>query len=433
VEAPAGAGKLFQEALRVKSGFSSGPVVRRLALAVPLLAGALSGCSSSDAYPSDLTYPLRSDLIVTKVPSETPFTPDPPGHLEQSIAAIGKLGGETLNPNAVSGELRRELEGELQKVFGKPAEPSVNVDDQELRDQVNKLKLGKDQLAAGSVLYRRHCLHCHGLDGGGRGPTGPWLNPHPRDYRQGQFKFISTDVSVRGRKARREDLLRTLKNGIDGTSMPSFGLQTDEQLNDLVSYVIHLSLRGEIELDVLRTLTQDKNDTANLEGGSVADHVRDRLGLFLGYWVNSNKPNQPPAYDYTDAQRDESVRRGYALFTDTKGAASCISCHVDFGRQVPFRYDVWGTLVRPANLTAGVYRGGRRPVDLYWRVRGGIPPSQMPQADLQRDEGRKIDQYWDLVNFVQALPYPQMLPEDVRQKVYGASRQKPVEQHASAD
>ncbi len=30
-------------------------------------------------------------------------------------------------------------------------------------------------------------------------------------------------------------------------------------------------------------------------------------------------------------------------------------------------------------------------------------------------------EYWDLIHFVQALPYPKMLPVDVRQKVYGES------------
>ncbi len=113
-----------------------------------------------------------------------------------------------------------------------------------------------------------------------------------------------------------------------------------------------------------------------------------------------------------------------------KGEASCIACHVDFGRQVPFRYDDWGTLVRPANLTAGVYRGGRRPIDLYWRIRGGIRPSGMPGAQLRIDRDQRIDEFWDVVNFVQALPYPQMLPEDIRDRIYPRA-EKPAPTHAA--
>ncbi len=76
-------------------------------------------------------------------------------------------------------------------------------------------------------------------------------------------------------------------------------------------------------------------------------------------------------------------------------------------------------------MTAGIYRGGRRPIDLYWRIKGGIRPSGMPGADLKIDKGKKADQYWDVVNFLQALPYPQMLPQadndhpiDIRERIY---------------
>ncbi len=117
----------------------------------------------------------------------------------------------------------------------------------------------------------------------------------------------------------------------------------------------------------------------------------------------------------------ESIRRGYKLFSDPSGSASCIGCHQDYGRQVPFRYDKWGTLVRPMNLTLGVYRGGRRPIDIFWRIKRGIDPSGMPPTGVTDDKD-----VWDVVNFVQALPYPQMLPEDVRDKIYD----RPPEEHA---
>ena len=87
---------------------------------------------------------------------------------------------------------------------------------------------------------------------------------------------------------------------------------------------------------------------------------------------------------------------------------------------MPWRYDKWGTLVRPANLTLGVYRGGRRPIDFFWRIKHGIDPSGMASTGLTDDKD-----IWDVVNFVQAMPYPQMLPEDVRYKVYD----RPPEAH----
>jgi mono/diheme cytochrome c family protein len=441
-----GAGKLFQEAQRVMSGSSSGRVLRRLALAVPLLAGALAGCGlTSERYPKDLKYLPRTDPLVIDAPKVEPWNPDNPGQLDQAIARIGVseekggVGGKALDPTKLSKGDRDEVQKELGKVFNTPRSPAVEVGDSELKEYVAALQLDDDTLLQGSKHYRRHCLHCHGLDGDGRGPTGPWLNPHPRDYRQGLFKFISTDVKVKNRKPRRDDLLRTLKKGIDGTSMPSFGLQTEEELNQIVSYVIHLSLRGQVEFDTLRALIESRDektgniDLSALEGGSIASHVQDRLGDILKAWARSDKSNAPPDYTYpdTDEARKASITRGYQLFADAKGVG-CIKCHADFGRQVPYKYDMWGTLVRPANLTAGTYRGGRRPIDLYWRLRGGIPPSQMPEAGDIKPLAANTEPYWDLVNFIQALPYPNMLPKEVREKIYIESTAAPPV-HASAE
>ena len=87
--------------------------------------------------------------------------------------------------------------------------------------------------------------------------------------------------------------------------------------------------------------------------------------------------------------------------------ASCVSCHFDFGRRANFRHDTWGTLVRPANLTAGAYRGGRRPMDIYFRIHSGINGAGMPRFG-SKEKGLAPNQIWDVVNFVQVLPYPQM-------------------------
>jgi hypothetical protein len=111
------------------------------------------------------------------------------------------------------------------------------------------------------------------------------------------------------------------------------------------------------------------------------------------------------------------VSRGHDLFI---GKGICITCHIDYGRQAGYMYDKWGTLVQPRNLTMGNYRGGRRPLDFYYRVAGGIGPSNMPAAAAEVTSDPNA--VWDLVNFVRALPYPNMLPDDVRQKVYGPTR-----------
>lgn len=416
----------------MKAGFSPERIARTLALFFPALVFGLGGCSTSEEYSDDLTYPMRADPIVDKPPEILPTYPDPPGQLDESIAKIGQLqGGKIYDPKAVSLAQRQELAKALENLFGRPGKPKVavpeEVDDSlqsrvaEAGTIVTDLKLDEATLAAGSKLYRRHCLHCHGVAGDGRGPTGPWVNPHPRDYRQGLFKFISAQ-NKQGR-ARRDDLIRTLRHGIENTSMPAFNLLKEEELEQLASYVIHLSLRGNIEYNTLKSLL----DGSGLRNDDLTYHVQYYFFSYLKQWKDAQKVFEPPAYPYKDGDKkalDESITRGFRLFSQTditladgqkiKGAG-CIGCHWDYGRQVPFRYDAWGTLVRPANLTTGIFRGGRRPIDLYWRIMVGVSPAAMPASD---PEVLKPEQAWDLVNFIQALPYPRMLPEEVRKKIY---------------
>jgi mono/diheme cytochrome c family protein len=376
----------------------------------------LSGCDgiSNEPYPEAMKYPQRADLLVLKEPKNTVLFPyaEPPGHMEETIAKVAGLeDGKVADPKTLAPKDHADLGKFLQDAFGTPAKPTVKIDDDDAMTMVKALQLDDASLAAGSQLYRRHCLQCHGVTGDGRGPTGPWLHPHPRDYRQGVFKFVSSEGG--GRKPRRDDLFRTLTVGIEGTSMPSFALLSETERQHIISYVIHLSLRGEVEYYI----------AAKALGGNIEDSIGEDSQTWtktlLQRWQKSNKSQMEPTKSGPPANREESVVRGYERFTDSKGG-NCVSCHFDFGRQAQFRYDKWGTLVRPNNLTMGVYRGGRRPIDLYWRLRGGIEPCAMPEMNKPDDE----DKIWDLVNFVQALPYPERLPKDVRDKVYPAQAEK---------
>jgi mono/diheme cytochrome c family protein len=426
--------------------------VRFLILAGALGLGVLvAGCDSS-GYPEHLRYPERADLLVKGAKAIDIRKPlPPPGHIEENIveAATGPKGKEyfeaVVNPKEASAEFRKELQQTLREIFGTPARPTIEptasksaseeaqaaveenkkVYDKALAEgldnfgakpeDVDTLQLDDRTLRKGSELYRRHCLHCHGVVGDGRGPTGPWVHPHPRDYRQGLFKFISTALDVKGvRRPRREDLLRTLSKGIDGTSMPSFGVLPQKELEQLASYVIHLSVRGQVEYESLWAAVKAE---ATVNEVGMKAFAYQKTGEVLAQWAASNAkgPTAPPAYPLDDNDKaavQASIRRGHQLFL---GKAICITCHFDYGRQSAYRYDEWGTLVRPRNLTEGAYRGGRRPIDLFWRVSGGIIPSNMSQLPA----GMTDQEVWDLINFVQHLPYPAMLPEDVRDKVYG--------------
>ena len=374
-----------------------------------------AGCGS-EPYPAGLAYPSRTDLVVYQLPGNLPDGPPAAGKLDEFLAKINERGGKTFNPADLTAELKAKLQHSLEERFGAPAQPLVQGDD-ECRALAESLQLQPARLTAGSALYKKHCLQCHGLTGDGRGPTGRWVYPLPRDFRQGIFKYVSSGGSA-ARKPSRADLHRVLLVGIERTSMPAYSLLSDEERDLMIAYTIHLSLRGEVEFRLLLGLLSPGGDVGDTE-----DDIAAEAGAFLKaalrQWVQADgdaiTPRTMPTPESPDGRVSEahleSVRRGSQLFASP--AVGCMSCHVDFGRQARYLFDSWGSAVRPTDLTEGAYHGGKRPLDLYHRIRGGIGASGMPAATSLTD-----DQVWDLVHFTLALPTPSMLPPDVREQVY---------------
>lgn len=410
------------------------------------------GCNSQ--YSDLITYKVRTDPLFLKALEGEEVDPDRPGQLPllqvkqllhehhpfyKNRAEVDKI---MLDPLKASEQDRQTIKEELDRIFGTPRQPKLNDIDEAAR---TKLQLDDQRLAVGSRLYRQHCLQCHGVTGDGRGPTAAWVNPHPRDFRQGVFKFTSVDQRVAFGKPTREDLLRTLREGVEGTAMPAFNLLSESELNPLLSYVIHLSIRGEVEYETFKSMTPSLDGKLVYDASekSLPQKIQGLVKVLVRRWAEADKKPivvEPYPAIFTDPdplKREEakklSVQRGHALFTlnepeikrlykdiviDKDGkvieaklnklkSANCVQCHVDYGRQSRFKYDVWGTMTKPRDLTLGVYRGGRRPIDLYFRIHSGISGSGM-QAFGNDLSG---EQLWDLVNFIQTLPYRRMLSE----------------------
>ncbi len=297
------------------------------------------------------------------------------------------------------------------------------VDSDEFREEARALFLNwYPSLRESSELYRVQCLHCHGVSGGGDGPTAEYLNPRPRDYRQGQFKFTAQKNNARPRRA---DLYRIIEQGATGTSMPSFLRLSQAEIHGLVDYVKLLSIRGETEL-YMATLAEEEDWILT---NAMVDEAYAEI---WGRWRDAGEMTLAWEGEIPVAT-PELIEQGRLLYNDeTKG--NCASCHGTDGRgygpaalvaktdpetgevlvdehkrAVLERLadgtpksaydDAWGHQILPRDLTRGVYRGGRRPIDIFRRIYNGINGTPMPALG-----GAVPDQeIWAMVHYVRTM------------------------------
>jgi mono/diheme cytochrome c family protein len=393
--------------------------------------------------------------------------------------------------NETSDPYQQEIADVLAGMFGTPDQPYA-FPESGLDQQRLDLAAGaaySDEVGVSHGLYRKHCVHCHGITGDGRGPTARFLNPYPRDYRQGLFKFKNTYNPA---KPTDEDLLRVMMNGVPGTAMPSFSLLPNSEVESLIEYVKYLAIRGEMETRLVNFVYNElgeqekvgENGEAVLdeEGNPVmervpldptqnpeqADIIKEELAAVIEPWqaVAENVvvpvEEEIPADDRTPEEIAESVAKGRELFYGTK--ANCFTCHgptgLGDGQQTDF--DNWNkelkafvdatdqlaksieerenaeeitedeevTLERdreqlaqrqqvvetfypirnaiPRNLRKGVYRGGRRRIDVFSRVHQGIAGTPMPGIGAAAPGGQGTlteAEIWSIVDYVLSLPY----------------------------
>jgi mono/diheme cytochrome c family protein len=51
-------------------------------------------------------------------------------------------------------------------------------------------------VAKGEQVFKLYCASCHGEKGDGQGPVGKTLNPPPRNFQVGDFKYGGTDKDI---------------------------------------------------------------------------------------------------------------------------------------------------------------------------------------------------------------------------------------------
>lgn len=292
-------------------------------------------------------------------------------HRAESPAFVASNDTKQLKP-----ELQKAVDVELAKQTGGFLNPKLIIEPGETHADIRR----------GQAVYQERCVQCHGVSGDGAGPSGHYMYPRPRDYRKGIFKFTSTPYGIR---PLREDLLRTVRQGIRGTSMPGFALLPEQDQQAVVDYVILLSRRGELEQQLI--------GLADAEDAIDEEVVKtDLIPTVLTRWSEAIAMEVLPV---TPQPRFtlEHVERGKQAFL-TKG---CSKCHGVDGRGQTKENrgtDAWGHQTRAADLTSGMLHGGNRPQDIYRRIYSGINGTPMPSfANVLKQEP---DTIWDLVAYV---------------------------------
>lgn len=90
----------------------------------------------------------------------------------------------------------------------------------------------------GATIFKTNCVTCHGETGKGDGPVGAALNPPPRDFSVGEFKFDANEDGTPGEDA---DLILVIKNGAGNYGgsplMAPWGHLPESDIDDLVAFI----------------------------------------------------------------------------------------------------------------------------------------------------------------------------------------------------
>ena len=222
----------------------------------------------------------------------------------------------------------------------------------------------------GRGIYLKRCSFCHGLNGDGNGPAADYMDPRPRDFTLGTFKFRTTQS---GELPTDADLFRTVSRGLSGTGMQAFD-------SDLIKNGLSEEERWAV-IAYIKIFTPEFEDPE-------FDPVKTGK-------IVSLPSNQPP-------YSPELVAKGQKVFEQAK----CWECHGKQGRgdglKAFDKQDDWGFPIRIRNVThPWKIKAGGTVEEIYMRFSTGILGTPMPSfVDALSEDDR-----WYLANFIKSLQH----------------------------
>ena len=230
----------------------------------------------------------------------------------------------------------------------------------------------QDLLEKGKKVYFKRCVWCHGVEGGGDGPSADRLFTRPRNFIQGTFKIRTTDS---GQLPKDEDLFKTVKNGLPGSAMPAWGeFLKEDEIKAVIQFV--------------KTLVQDR------DFNDAEDEEVELMEFGSNPWGTTGP--------YHLGVPQEAIDAGKEIFTANK----CFECHGGEGRGdgTPTMKDDWGFPIVAADWQqCWNFRGSRRnhfdPFNVVRTVSTGLNGTPMPNFR----EKITVEDRWKLAAFVNSL------------------------------
>ena len=227
-------------------------------------------------------------------------------------------------------------------------------------------------MGAGKEIYNRECWKCHGKEGKGNGTDGENLDPRPRDFTSGLFKYRTS--SYREVLPFDRDLFQTISEGLTGTGMPAWkGKLSEKDIWDAIAYI----------------------------------------KIFAGM---DEAPKEKVSYTGRIRPSPDSIAKGRELFLDR-----CAECHGEEGRGNPSKKlkDEWGNKIWPRDFTKGyTFRIGNTPREIYARIAIGILGTPMPSfADPNSKKFLNTAEMWHIANYVSSLENKERVFKEGKGKV----------------
>ncbi len=253
-----------------------------------------------------------------------------------------------------------------------PAPSSAGWLDIEIPD--DRPAASEENIAEGRRLYDYRCSPCHGVKGDGKGPTAKTLDPRPRDFTLGNFKFRTTKF---GEVPLDEDMYRTITRGVPGSAMPAWTepTLTPAERFQIIYYIKSLPDVGEwFELDPRRE-EDGERFLVDVPGGPTVDA--------------------------------DLVARGKEVFHQGK----CIECHGLEGRgdgtSAGTQYNYLKQRILPRDLTKGWrYKAGTSVRDIWRALTSGLNGTPMPSfigSLHHEDAGADEADRWAVSAYVNSL------------------------------